>query len=289
MGLTGVIAVSAGMGHSLALRSDGTVWAWGDNEYGQVGNGVISLEQLTPVQVTGLTHVTQISAGGLFSMAVRSDGTVWAWGYNHFGELGNGTNANSSVPVRVKGLSQVTRIAQGSNRESSLAASTSSTGVTTVWAWGENTDGELGDGTFNSQATPEQVTGINAPGIADLASGESFSLALGADGSVWGWGGDNHGELGNGSAQTVVTRPVLTIGAGSGISRLAVGVNHALAVRSNGTVLAWGDNSSGGLGDGSRASATGPVQVTGLTNALQVSAGWGSSYAVYVPQLVALP
>lgn len=233
MGLTGVIAVSAGVQYSLALRSDGTVWAWGSGKYGQLGNGVTSLAQLTPVQVTGLGHITQISAGAAFGEALRSDGTVWAWGYNADGELGNGTYVNSSVPVQVKGLSQVTRINAGGDRLASLAVSTSSTGATTVWAWGENKSGELGDGTVASRSTPEQVTGISVPGIAGMSLGKGFDLVLGTDGSVWAWGTDVSSQLGIWPLQAPVTKPIRTIGAGSGIIQLAAGLDHVLAVRSS--------------------------------------------------------
>ena len=105
--------MSAGVDQSLALRSDGTVWAWGGDRYGQLGDGSNSAAQPTPVQVAGLTGVTKIAAGGLFGLALRSDGTVWAWGYNAVGELGNGTAADSNVPVQVTGLARVTAIAAG--------------------------------------------------------------------------------------------------------------------------------------------------------------------------------
>ncbi len=129
--------VAAGYGHSLALRSDGTVWAWGSNTVGQVGSGVISFYQLTPVQVTGLTGVTKISAGATFSLALRSDGTVWAWGANQAGELGNGATANSPFPVKVAGLSQVTGISAGA--DASVATRTNGiSAVTSVWTWGSS-------------------------------------------------------------------------------------------------------------------------------------------------------
>ena len=291
MGLTGIIAVSAGGRHSLALRSDGTVWAWGDNEHGQMGNGVTSLHQLTPVEVAGLAGVTKISAGGDFSLALRSDGTVWAWGYNQDGELGNGTTADSSVPVRVTGLSQVTSIAAGG--EASVAVRT--TGIaaaTSVWAWGGNHDGELGDGTLTGHSTPEQVTGINVPGIAGISMSafSYFVVALGTDGSVWGWGSDEGGQLGSTPTFTAVTRPVRVIGPAIGITQVSAGRDHVLALESSGTVLAWGDNFDGELGNGrTTLPIVAPVQVTGLTTASQVSAGNNFSLAVYQPPSVAGP
>jgi alpha-tubulin suppressor-like RCC1 family protein len=134
-GLSGVVAVAAGIKDSLALRSDGTVWDWGENQFGQFGNGTTADSQPTPVQVRGLTGVTKIAAGGNFNLALRSDGTVWAWGYNQVGELGNGTTADSAVPRQVTGLSHVTKIAAGPN--SSLAIRSAAYGQTTLWEWGQ--------------------------------------------------------------------------------------------------------------------------------------------------------
>jgi alpha-tubulin suppressor-like RCC1 family protein len=271
-GLTGVIQVAAGGVHSLALRSDGTVWAWGDG-----GTGV----QLTPVQVTGLTGVTKISAGEMFSLALRSDGTVWAWGHNGSGQLGNGTRYDSPVPVQVAGLSQVTGISAGF--DASLATRTRGvTALTSVVTWGGNAYGQLGDGTFTDHLTPEQVTGINTPYIAGISAGHHFAVVLGTDGSAWGWGADESGQLDNAPASNPVNRPAQMTWTGSGITQLSAGYDHVLALESNGTVLAWGDNSAGELGDGGTASAVGPVQVAGLTNASQVSAGGQFSLAIHV-------
>jgi len=285
-GLSGVVAVAAGTDHSLALRSDGTVWAWGGDRYGQLGDGANSSAQPTPVQVTGLTGVTKIAAGGLFSLALRSDGTVWAWGYNAVGELGNGTTADSNVPVQVTGLARITAIAAAEGDSAMAIRTYPKTGVTSVWTWGSNDAGQLGDGTLSSHLVPEQVTGIGARGIVGIAVGDGFELALGADGSVWAWGADSFGQLGIGPQLTRFTRPVQAIAAGSGIIQLAAGVNHALAVRSNGTELAWGKNSYGELGLGNTDPAGGPVQVSGLGGASQVTAGWEFTLALYVPPLV---
>ena len=295
-GLSGVVAVAAGTDQSLALRSDGTVWAWGGDRYGQLGDGANRSAQPTPVQVTGLTGVTKIAAGGLFSLALRSDGTVWAWGYNAVGELGNGTTADSNVPVQVTGLARVTAIAAGEG-DSAMAIRMdpirrdpvrrySQAGVSSVWTWGSNDAGELGDGTLTIHLVPEKVTGIGASGIAGIAVGNGFELALGADGSVWAWGADSFGQLGIGPQFTRFTRPVQAIAAGSGIIQLAAGVNHALALKSNGTVLAWGKNSYGELGLGNTDPAGGPVQVPGLGGASQVTAGWEFTLALYVPPFV---
>jgi len=290
LGLTGVVQVAAGVSHSLALRSDGTVWAWGFNQYGQVGDGVTGGVRLTPVEVTGLTGVTKISAGGGFSLALRSDGTVWAWGLGSDGELGNGTTANSPIPVRITGLAHVTGISAGFGGAALATRTNGITVLTSVWAWGANDSGQLGDGTFTSHLTPERVTGIDTSYIASIAAGQRFTVALGTDGSVWGWGADDSGQLGNTPTSNPVTRPVQTIGMNSGITQLSAGQDHVLALKSNGTALAWGGNSNGQLGNGGTASTIGPVQVSGLAGASQVSAGAQFSLAVVArPALTTVP
>jgi alpha-tubulin suppressor-like RCC1 family protein len=245
-------------------------------------------DYLTPAEVPGLTGVTKIAGGDGFSLALRSDGTVWAWGNNYYGDLGNGTTAASSVPVQVTGLSQVTSIAAGTN--SALAIRTRGiTTLKTVWAWGANDSGQLGDGTLTSHLTPEQVTGITAPSVTGISVGDKFAVALGSDGSVWAWGADAAGQLGNAPAASPVARPVETTGMDSGITQISAGANHVLALKSNGTVLAWGDNSQGELGTGSTASVTGAVLVPGLSGVTQVSAGTGSSLAIHPAPLVIRP
>lgn len=273
-GLTGVTQVAADGAVSLALRSDGTVWTWGAYD-------------LTPVQVTGLAGVTKISAGWAFNLALRSDGTVWAWGDNQYGQLGNGTTVSSSVPVKVAGLSNVTGIAAG--HDAAVATRTNGiSAISSVWTWGGNSSGQLGDGTLTGHSIPERVTGIGIVYFAGVTAGLWTAGVLGTDGSVWSWGNDTAGQLGNAPGSSPVTRPVNMIAAGSGITQLSAGWGHMLAMRSDGSVLAWGANSGGQLGIGSTAPVVGRVQVTGLTAVSQVSAGGRAfSLAVHtVPWLV---
>jgi alpha-tubulin suppressor-like RCC1 family protein len=282
-GLTGVTQVAGGCIHSLALRSDGTVWAWGGNRFGELGRGTVTDHEVTPAPVAGLAGVVKIAAGCEYSLAVRSDGTVWAWGANPVGELGTGGTASSAVPVQVTGVSRVTAIAAGWNSAVAVVA-----GGASVWTWGDNESGQLGDGTLVTRTTPVRVTQLGTTHIAGAAAGGggrigAFTAILGTDGSVWAWGADNTGQLGNARTDTPATRPVNTIRAGSGITQIAAGANHMVALKSDGTVLAWGDNSAGELGTGSTTPVTGPVQVTGLTSATQVAAGIGSGFAVHVP------
>jgi len=283
-GLTGVTQVAGGCDHSLALRSDGTVWAWGGNGAGQLGRGTVTGYEVAPAPVSGLAGVTKISAGCGFSLALRSDGTLWAWGGNNAGQLGTGSTADSAVPVKITGVSQVTAIAAGWDSAVAIVA-----GGASVWAWGGNDSGQLGDGTLAGHTTPVRVTQIGTVHIAGAAVGLKFAAILGTDGSVWAWGADRYGQLGNAPAFGPATRPVNTIGAGSGITQISAGSWHMVALKSDGTVLAWGDNTDGELGIGTTTGVTGPVQVTGLTGATQVAAGTEAGFAVHAVPLTAVP
>jgi alpha-tubulin suppressor-like RCC1 family protein len=279
--LTGITKVATHDGEDLALRSDGTVWAWGDNAYGDLGDGT-TVPRDTPVQVSGLTSVTQIAAGGSFGLALRSNGTVWSWGYNGDGELGNGTTDDSSVPVQVKGLSQVTKIAAGQT-DSMAVATRGITTLTSVYAWGANGQGQIGDGTSRERPVPVQITGIGVPNVIAISVGNDYSMVLGSDGTLWDWGLNQWGQLGNGTI-TSANKPVEAEGLESGITQISAGDSHSLALLSDGSVEAWGYNGAGQLGDGSSAFGVAnpaPVQVVGLGNVTQISAGASFSLAIH--------
>ncbi len=280
-GLTGVTQISAGLGYDLALRSDGTVWAWGFNQTGQLGDGnTTTIPNSTPVQVTGLTGVTQIAAGNGFGLALRSDGTVWAWGWNNGGQLGDGTMTDSDVPVQVAGLTGVIQIAAGGSSAMAVRVQFRRTAfVRTVWTWGHNEQGQLGDGTTTDRTTPELVAGINAPSIAAISAGATFAMVLGSDGSVWDWGANAYGQLGNGTTTTALRPEKIW---NSGVIGIDAGGFHALALFYDGTVLAWGD---GLFGSGTRSLV--PVPVPGLTNVTQISAG--DYYSLAVHQVLPIP
>ena len=168
--LTGVTAIAGGWYHSLALKSDGSVWAWGTNNAGQLGNGSTSYFSSAPVQVSGLTSVSAIAGGAMYSLALKSDGTVWAWGSNNYGQLGNGTTTSSSTPVQVSSLTGVTAIAAGSGHALALKSND------TVWAWGYGGNGQLGNGATSNSSTPVQVSGLSK--VYSISAGGFHSLAL---------------------------------------------------------------------------------------------------------------
>lgn len=191
-GLENVIAISAGIKHSLALKSDGTVWAWGRNWEGQLGNGTTTHKRNDPAQVKGLEAITAIEAGGVHSLAIKKDGIVWAWGDNYFGELGNGTTEDSAVPVQVNGLKDVTATAAYDGFNVALKRDG------TVWAWGNNDYGQLGDGTTIRRTKPVQT---KVKDIVAIAAGGCQGLALQGNGVLYAWGSNFCGQLGDGTTE----------------------------------------------------------------------------------------
>ena len=210
--LSNVIAVSnGGRIHSLALREDGTVWAWGKNDKGQLGNGTYE-NSTAPMQVSGLDGVMAISAYHN-SYALKKDGTVWAWGDNSVGQLGDGTTTSSNTPVQVQGLEGVAAISVGAGHALALQKDG------TVWAWGWNLSGQLGDGIatklvcniYPPNPVPMKVQKIYD--VVAVSAGTQHSLALCEDGTVWAWGSNLRGELGDGKRCEDSYIPVQVLGA----------------------------------------------------------------------------
>jgi len=270
-GGTKVTSVAAGAGQSLAVTSTGAVFAWGLNNEGQLGNGGTGSSSV-PVKVSlpAGTKVTAVAAGALHSLALTSSGTVFAWGYNADGELGDGSKSNSDVPVKVKlpTGTRVTRIAAGAYDSLALT----STGA--VLAWGYNADGELGNGSKVNSAVPvnvklpagTRVTAVSAggpiTGVGIVIAGPGHSLALTSTGTVLAWGYNIDGQLGNGGTTNSDVPVRVKVPGGTRVTAIAAGALHSLAVTSSGAVLAWGGNNFGQFGDGNYKASAVPVKVT---------------------------
>ena len=185
-----VVTAAVGSGHVLALRTDGSIAAWGENFYGELGDGTTGSRPV-PGRVADLDRVVAIAAGQSFSLAVRDDGSVWAWGNNDFGELGDGTTVTRLTPQQVPGLSRIRAVAAGQG----FALALDDSGA--VWAWGANDLGELGDGTRANRGRPALIAGLT--GMTAIAAGLTSSYAVRGDGTIWAWGQNNFGQLGDGS------------------------------------------------------------------------------------------
>lgn len=260
--------------HTLAICSDSTVWAWGGNGYGYLGDSTLntSFEPVPTRDTNGLGQLHRIvsvtTASGT-SLALREDGSLWSWGANAQGQLGIGSTVNQRTPVKVHGpnnvgyLNQVTAIC--GNYESVFALKSNGT----VFGWGWNGTGVLGDGTyFNSRTTPVQVTETTdgfLDSIAAISSGSEHAAALQSNGEVWAWGWDYSGELGTGTGNTSFSAVhVLNSGGTANFTNaiaVACGYNFSVVLRNDGTVWTFGNNEFGQLGDGTYLSSLLPVQV----------------------------
>ena len=268
-GLSGVIAVTAGNNHSIAINGDSTVWAWGYNFYGQLGDGTTT-HRASPVHILGLDGVIAVTVGGNHSMAIKDDGTVWAWGYNFFGQLGDGTTTQRRSPVQIEGLNGVVAVAAGQLHSVAIKDDG------TVWAWGDNSLGQLGDGTTTQRTSPVHIVGLD--GVIAVTVGGDHSMAIKGDGTVWAWGDNSLGQLGDGTI-TQRTSPVQVMGL-TGVQTVTAGDTHSMAIKGDGTAWAWGNNSFGQLGDGTKIQRNSPVQVVAVTNVIKATLGSGHSMVV---------
>jgi alpha-tubulin suppressor-like RCC1 family protein len=265
--------ISAGVFHSLAICGDGSVMGWGNNMFGELGNGMNGAVEHHPVAASGLTGMTAIGGGANFTVALKNDGSVWTWGSNTYGELGNGSPAGfSNVPVQVSSIYDITSIARGIQNAVVLKNDG------TVWDWGYNNYGQLGNGTSGSYSNvPVQVSGL--AGVVAVAGGAYHSLALKNDGTVWTWGFNMYGQLGNGTnTNSNVPVQVTTL---AGIVAVAGGHGHSLALKNDGTVWDWGYNNFGQLGNGNNTDSNIPIEVSGLSQVTTATTALPESTGVY--------
>jgi len=268
-GIDQVETVVAGWNHTLALKMDGTVWAWGGNQKGELGNDS-TIDSISSVQVQGLNHIIALRE----NMALKDDGTVWAWG--------NASNYGSSN-LQLKPVQVMTDGAEILKSGSFCWLVLRKNG--TIWAWGENRAGALGNGTTETSMSPVQVQGLND--VKAIYAGFS-NYALKNDGTVWAWGNNTHSTLGNGDvvdpnshdsyyAYSTIAAPVQGL---SDIVDLAPGSGHTLALKNDGTVWSWGYNPYGQIGNGNQLTQGTAVRVGGLPKMKNIFAGYDSSMAV---------
>jgi alpha-tubulin suppressor-like RCC1 family protein len=273
-GFTDWIQASAGSAHSLGIRADGTLWAWGSNLNGRLGDNTITSRRSPVSVVGGFTDWVQVSSTGAHSLGVRANGTLWAWGSNASGSLGDNTITSRSSPVSVVGgFTDWIQASVGSSHSLGLRANG------TIWAWGYNVSGRLGDNTITSRSSPVSVVG----GFTDwtqASAGGSHSLGIRANGTLWAWGSNLNGRLGDGTL-TSRSSPVSVVGGFTDWAQISAGYAHSTAIRSNGTAWAWGLNTLGRLGDDTIISKLSPVSVASLfTDWVEISAGGAHTLGV---------
>jgi alpha-tubulin suppressor-like RCC1 family protein len=315
------VKVATGNGHGVLLKADGTVWSWGVNTYGQLGNGEGSDSWAPePEQVPAMTSIRDVACGDNFTVVVKDDGTVWAWGDNDWGELGNGAVNPSAKPAQIDGLTGVAAVAatrrhalalrsdgavwewggdpKGSRPKlveklSDVVAVADGYGHSvalksdgTVWVWGDHGAGDLGNGCYNNAPVPIRLCDLSD--IAAVAAGYQLTVAAKKDGTVWAVGYGAAGGLGDGAVRNESTKPVMVSGL-TGVKAVAAGYMHVVALKGDGTVWSWGYNHDGQLGIlSAKFFATGgrpevspePVRSGSLSGVVAVAAGYNHSVAL---------
>ena len=270
---TGVIAVDAGSFHTVALKNDGTLWAWGLNRDGQLGDGIggdgtYDYDKNTPVKVmkdgAAFTGVIAVDAGAWHTVVLKNDGTLWAWGRNYEGQLGDGTNIDRNTPVKVMkdgaAFTGVIAVVAGARHTVVLKNDG------TLWAWGRNNYGQLGDGTGGDKTesynknTPVQVKG--GDNWASVSGASYHTIANKRDGTLWAWGWNEHGQLGLGKEYVGQNKTTpMRLGKAADLVSVSAGQYHSTALRRSGILWTWGLNDSGQLGDGTNEDRYRPVTV----------------------------
>ena len=262
---TSIKQVSLGGYHSAMLLEDGSLYLWGNNSEGQLGNATT---KDTYIPQKNLNHVRSVSLGNKHSAALLEDGSLWLWGSNDKGQLGDGTTADKSRPVKV--LQDVKSVSLG--YETSAALKTDGS----LWMWGSNSGGQQGDNGLQYSTTPVQVNiqGLDSD-MQEIYLGYAHCAALKEDGSLWMWGANNYGQLGNGTTTSVPGKAIKIM---EDVKCVSLGENHSAAVKNDGTLWMWGANSNAQLGDGSTTDKVNPVLV--LQNVRQVALGYSHSVAL---------
>lgn len=265
---SGVVDVQAGQSHTCALTADGIMKCWGGNFSGQLGTGD-KTSSLVPVPVPSLgSNVASIAVGYNHSCAVTRAGAAYCWGFNMYGQLGNGSTSTTGIlnPGVVIGLSSgVSSIATGG--EHTCAKMTDAT----LRCWGNNSTGAVGDGSWTTRTSPVNVSGFSAA-VTSVAAGRYHTCATDASGKAYCWGNGGPGSLGNGSTQHRRT-PTLVSGITTGATAIDGGINHSCAIV-NAAAQCWGYNNYGQVGDGTVTNKLTPVAVASLDGpVLSVAAG----------------
>ena len=259
------VSVSSGSAFAAALKPNGTLWMWGYNAYGQLGNGNLT-NYSSPIQVGALTTWLSVTCGQNHTGAVKTDGTLWMWGANNNGQLGQGNTTYRSSPVQVGLLSTWLNVAAGYKQ--TIALKTDGT----MWSWGSNNVGQLGLGNLTSYSSPKQIGALTTwSKISTSAYLSPMTYALKTDGTLWTWGANNQGGLGLGNT-TNYSSPK-QIGALTTWSKVTAGYQTAANIKTDGTLWTWGYNNRGQLGIGNITNYSSPKQVGSLTNWYSTSLG----------------
>ena len=261
--------ISSGFANSHHLKANGTLWAWGRNDFGQLGDGT-NVPKNLPIQMNSDTDWTNIATGYYHTLAIKENNTLWAWGLNDYGQLGDGTYDNQTAPVQIGTDTDWTSITAGERY--TLAIKTNGT----LWAWGGNHYGQLGDSTNDDKNAPVQVD--NDTDWTTIAAGEFHSLAIKTDNTLWAWGRNFVGQLGDGTNED--KNAPIQVDNDTDWTTIAAGGYFSLAIKTDNTLWAWGRNTRGELGDGTNDNKNSPVQIGTDSDWATIAAGRYHSLAI---------
>jgi alpha-tubulin suppressor-like RCC1 family protein len=269
------LQISKGSYASFAISNRNALWAWGPNDFGSLGINASGGRSSPELVAGGLGDWVQIAASDAFSIGLRNNGTALSWGRNTRGELGQNTSINRSSPVDVVGWTDWRWVASGGNTAGAIRVDG------TAWMWGTNNLGQLGDNSTTSRSSPVSVVG----GFTDWSQIEAagrFTLGLRANGTLWSWGVNGQGQLGNNSV-TSSRSPVSVVGGFTDWRQIACGYSQNFAIRANGTLWSWGQNTNGALGVNTTGDRSSPVSVVGgFSDWVTVTGGWNMGAALRV-------
>lgn len=272
--------VSSGHTHTVAIASNGTLWAWGENSTGQLGDGT-QINRYTPVQIGTANNWVDIAAGSNYSVGIRSSGvtgtsrTIYVWGTNYYGETGENIGTFILTPTQIGTTANWQQIAAGSSHVLAIKATGPLGANRFLFAWGRNNHSQLGNGTIINSTIPVQIG--NFIDWDTISAGDDFSVAKRTNGKIYTWGYNNVGQLGHGNA-TTLTAPT-QVGTASDWNKISAGSTHILAIKTNGTLFAWGENDYQQLGIGVAANQLAPIQVGTAIDWAEVAAGSSFSLA----------
>jgi len=265
-----------------AIKTDGTLWTWGQNGSGQLGDATTTSRSSPGTTAGGGTNWKQVSVGNLTITAIKTDGTLWAWGDGSRGALGDGTIANKSSPITTAGGgTNWKQVSAGSSLDASSSAAGAVKTDGTLWTWGSNNQGLLGDGTGGNRSSPGTTAG-GGTNWKQVSFGYQMGAAIKTDGTLWTWGYNNRGQLGD-STITNRSSPGTTSGGGTTWKQVDISKSDSSAggIKTDGTLWTWGANLLGSLGDGTTTSRSSPgTTAGGGTNWKQFAFGDTSSAAV---------
>ena len=254
-----ILQVSLGETHSAAIKTDGSLWTWGWNYFGQLGDGT-TIDRSSSVKI--MDNVAAVSLGSRHSAALKTDGSLWTWGLNKDGELGDGTNTDRNTPVKV--MDNVTVVCLGWYQSAAITADGA------LWIWGNNTLHQLGDGTNMDRNTPMKIM----DNVVAVSLGFFHSAAIKTDGSLWTWGHNGHGQLGH-DITTGYSAPTKIM---DNVTDVCLGEFHSAAIKTDGSLWTWGLNDYGQLGDGTTTDRSTPVKI--MDNVVAVSLGGDHNAAI---------